>query len=160
MYLLYPAVGFISRFDFHIEVFAIPAFIAAFLAMERKQWVWATIWLLVPLLVKENMGLTVAVFGIYAMIMPRKYRWGTAWIILRESSPFWLLHFGCFRRFEVKCWMPSIVKNGWVTHHKRCWQHSMTNPAWFGSHMHRQGQIGIHGSAIFAGWFYRLSRSS
>ncbi len=63
IYLLYPAVGFIARFDFHIEVFAIPAFILAFVAMERKHWLWATAWLLIPLLVKENMGLTVAMYG-------------------------------------------------------------------------------------------------
>ena len=29
IYILYPAVGFISRFDYHVEVLAIPAFIAA-----------------------------------------------------------------------------------------------------------------------------------
>lgn len=95
LYLLYPAVGFISRFDFHIEVFAIPAFIAAFLAMERERWVWATLLLLVPLLVKENMGLTVAMFGLYAILMLRRLRWGAFWLILGMATflvtTFWLL---------------------------------------------------------------------
>ncbi len=94
-YLLYPAVGFIARFDFHIEVFAIPAFMAAFLFMERKRWLWASLFLLIPLLVKENMGLTVAMFGLYALIMLRNLRWGVAWIIAGLFTfiitTFWLL---------------------------------------------------------------------
>ncbi|MBN1815161.1 MAG: DUF2079 domain-containing protein, partial [Anaerolineae bacterium] len=55
-YLLYPAIGFIDRFDFHPEALAIAAFIAAFEAFDRDDLKTASLWLLVPLLSKENLG--------------------------------------------------------------------------------------------------------
>lgn len=79
-YLLYPSLGFIARFDFHIEVFAIPAFIAAFYAMDKDRWGWATLWLVIPLLCKETMGLTVAMYGLYALVIRRRFSWGFMWI--------------------------------------------------------------------------------
>lgn len=95
VYLLYPALGFIARFDFHVEAFAIPAFFAAFYAMERERWGWASAWLLIPLLVKESMGLTVAAVGLYALVMRRKARWGSAWLVLGLATfavtSFWLI---------------------------------------------------------------------
>jgi len=94
-YLLYPAVGFIGRFDFHIEVFAIPAFIAAFYALERGHYKWASFWLIIPLLCKENLGLTVAVFGLYALLVRRKWALGAIWmgvgVFMFWSTSFWLL---------------------------------------------------------------------
>jgi len=136
VYLLYPAVGYISRFDFHIEVFAIPAFIAAFLAMERKHWAWATIWLLIPLLVKENMGLTVAMFGIYAVIMLQQYRWGIAWIILGSftfvTTTFWLLPavrgeaLDAFDRYKWLGDTPRAMIVTFVTNPVRVWQQMVT----------------------------------
>ena len=50
VYLLYPALGFVARFDFHIEIFVIPALIAAFYMMERGRWNAASLFLIVPLL--------------------------------------------------------------------------------------------------------------
>ncbi len=136
IYLLYPAVGFISRFDFHIEAFAIPAFIAAFLAMERKQWAWATIWLLIPLLVKENMGLTVAMFGLYAMIMIREYRWGVTWIVLGLftflATTFWLLptvrgeSLDAFERYSWLGDSPQGMLATFFTNPARVWRHMVT----------------------------------
>ena len=94
-YLLYPALGFIARFDFHIEFFAIPAFIAAFYALERDQLKWVSFWLLIPLLCKESMGLTVAAFGLYILIFRRKYTFGMAWVLIGlltfVATVFWMI---------------------------------------------------------------------
>jgi len=94
-YLLYPAVGFTGRFDFHIEVFAIPAFIAAFYALERGRWKQTSFWLVIPLLCKENMGLTVAAFGLYVLLVRRQYTFGAIWMVIGVgafwATSFWLL---------------------------------------------------------------------
>jgi uncharacterized membrane protein len=95
IYLVYPAVGFISRFDFHPEVFAIPAFVAAFYMMEKGRWRWASVWLVVPLLTKENMGLIVAMVGVYSLIRWKRWRWGVSWLAIGLfaffATSFWLL---------------------------------------------------------------------
>jgi uncharacterized membrane protein len=91
-YLLYPAIGFLARFDFHIEIFAIPAFLAAFDAMDQDRWKTATIWLLIPLLCKESLGLTVAAWGLYALLVHRKPSWGLAWLLVGLAQ-FWLSSF-------------------------------------------------------------------
>ncbi|MGD8904701.1 MAG: DUF2079 domain-containing protein [Anaerolineae bacterium] len=94
-YLLYPALGFMARFDFHIEVFAVPALLAAFDAMEQERWRTATIWLAVPLLCKENLGLTAAAFGLYALLVRKKPSWGVAWVVVGLAqftlTSFWLI---------------------------------------------------------------------
>ena len=93
--MLYPAVGFVARFDFHIEVFVIPALIAAFYMMEKGRWTAASLFLIFPLLCKENMGFTVLAFGVYAMLRWKKYKWGIAWIVIgliyTWFTIFWLI---------------------------------------------------------------------
>ncbi|MFK7802987.1 MAG: DUF2079 domain-containing protein, partial [Anaerolineae bacterium] len=95
VYLLYPAIGFIARFDFHIEIFVIPAFIAAFYMMETGRWSLASFFLFIPLLCKENMGFTVTMFGLYAILRWRKFKWGGAWaifgMVFTWFTAFWLL---------------------------------------------------------------------
>jgi uncharacterized membrane protein len=94
-YLLYPAIGFIDRFDFHPEALAIPAFIAAFEAFDRDDLRAASLWLLVPLLSKENLGFSVAAFGLYATLFRRRVRFGLAWIgvglVVSSATMFWLI---------------------------------------------------------------------
>jgi uncharacterized membrane protein len=94
-YGLYPAIGFLLRFDFHTEAFAVPAFLAAFDALDQKRWLPASLWLLIPLLCKENMGLTVAAFGLYAIVVSRKPTWGSLWLLVGLltfwGTSFWLI---------------------------------------------------------------------
>jgi uncharacterized membrane protein len=99
-YLLYPATGFIERFDFHPEVLAIPAFIAAFEAFDRDDLRAVSLWLLVPLLSKENLGFSVAAFGLYAalkerVLFHRRVRFGLAWagvgLLVSSATMFWLI---------------------------------------------------------------------
>ena len=95
VYLLYPPLGFIARFDFHIEVFVIPAFIAAFYMMETGRWSWASFFLVIPLLCKENMGFTAMMFGLYAIVRWKKWGWGSTWVLIgiffTWFTAFWLL---------------------------------------------------------------------
>jgi len=97
-YLLYPAIGFTERFDFHPEALAIPAFIAAFEALDRDDLKAASLWLLVPLLSKENLGFSVAAFGLYAALREhtrRRARFGLVWagvgLIVSSATMFWLI---------------------------------------------------------------------
>ena len=94
-YLLYPALGFMARFDFHIEVFAVPALLAAFDAMDQDRWKFATLWLAIPLLCKENLGLTIAAFGLYALLVRKKPSWGVTWVMAGLAqfglTSFWLI---------------------------------------------------------------------
>jgi uncharacterized membrane protein len=94
-YLLYPAIGFIARFDFHPEALAIPAFVAAFEAFDRDDLRATSLWLLVPLLSKENLGFSVAAFGLYAALARRRVRFGLVWagvgLIVSGVTMFWLI---------------------------------------------------------------------
>jgi uncharacterized membrane protein len=94
-YLLYPAIGFANRFDFHPEVLAVPAFLFAFEALDRDDVRAATLWLLVPLLSKENLGFSVALFGLYAAILQRRVRFGITWaglgLVVSGLTMFWLI---------------------------------------------------------------------
>jgi uncharacterized membrane protein len=94
-YLLFPALGFINRFDFHPEALAISAFLFAFEALDRGDLVASSLWLLVPLLGKENLGFSVAVFGLYAAVACRQVRFGIFWalvgLLVSGFTMFWLI---------------------------------------------------------------------
>ena len=141
VYLLFPALGYMARFDFHIEIFAIPAFLAAFYMLTHERWGWATFWLIVPLLCKENMGLIVAMFGVYALIKQRttfstnrnvtrtepvevrastgsalvsqrNLKWGVAWIVLGLAT-FWLASFWLIPLVRGEA-SDTMARYGWL----------------------------------------------
>ena len=111
-YLAYPALGFLTRFDFHIEIFAVPAFLAAFDAMDQDRYRTATVWLLVPLLCKENLGLTVAAWGLYALVVRRKPSWGIAWVLLGLAQ-FWLTSFWLIPALRGES-SDTLVRYAWL----------------------------------------------
>jgi uncharacterized membrane protein len=94
-YLLYPALGFVNRFDFHPEALAIPAFLAAFEALDRDDLMMTSFWLLVSLLGKENLGFSIVFFGLYAALFQRRIRFGLVWsglgLIVSAGTMFWLI---------------------------------------------------------------------
>jgi uncharacterized membrane protein len=94
-YLLFPALGFMNRFDFHPEVLAVTAFLFAFEALDRGNLLATSVWLLVPLLGKENLGFSVAVFGLYAALVLRRVRFGVFWFVagvaVSSLTMFWLI---------------------------------------------------------------------
>ena len=80
VYLLYPAVGYINRFDFHWEHTVIPLFLAAADAVDTGQLGWASLFLALAMLGKEEIGLTVAAFGLLLALHGR-WKFGVVWSI-------------------------------------------------------------------------------
>jgi uncharacterized membrane protein len=66
IYLSYPALGFVNRFEFHEEVLAVPLLLLAFWALEARRLGVMSLALALALLAKEDVGLTVAAFGLWA----------------------------------------------------------------------------------------------
>jgi uncharacterized membrane protein len=78
-YLLYPAVGFINRFDFHAVSLAVPLFLFAYWALDvRRLWL-ASLLALAALSLREEVGLTVAALALYAWWARGERAWGMAW---------------------------------------------------------------------------------
>ena len=78
-YLCYPALGFINRFDFHAVSFSIPLFLLAYWSLEKQAPLLTTFFLLLALSCREEVGLTVGMFGLYALLIRREQKWGGVW---------------------------------------------------------------------------------
>lgn len=79
VFLLYPALGFMNRFDFHLVTFAIPTLLFAFDAWDEGRFGAANLFLLLALFSKEEIGLTIFMLGLYAVLVRREVRWGATW---------------------------------------------------------------------------------
>lgn len=80
LYLLYPSVGYINRFDFHWEATAVPLLIAAVDAADEERWRSMSLFLFLALFGKEDIGLTVSAFGVWLAL--RKRTWvGAVWAV-------------------------------------------------------------------------------
>lgn len=79
VYLLYPSVGYINRFDFHFEVVVVPLLLAAWEAIDRGKLGLASLWLGLALFGKEEIGLTVAMLGVATALQFRYRRFGLIW---------------------------------------------------------------------------------
>ena len=75
-YLLYPSVVFTVLFDFHPDHLVIPLLLFAYYFLDvGNRWGLAVSGALM-LLIKESIGPTVAAFGVYAILVARRYRLG------------------------------------------------------------------------------------
>jgi uncharacterized membrane protein len=82
LWLLYPALGWINRWDFHEIAPATMFFAFAFEACDRRAWRQVDIWLVLAVLCKEEIGLNVAFFGIYMVLCyQRSRRAGLIWFV-------------------------------------------------------------------------------
>ena len=81
-YLLYPAIGFMNRFDFHTIVLATPILLFAWDAMDRGRNRLATVLILLALTCNEEVGLTVFALGLYVALVRRQRRLGLTWAII------------------------------------------------------------------------------
>lgn len=79
VYLLFPLLGFVNRFDFHPVVFTIPFFLAAYDLLESDHPWWATLFILLSLSLREEVGLTVFAFGLYVAVFMGRHRLGLIW---------------------------------------------------------------------------------
>ena len=80
--LAYPPLGFVSRFDLHIEALSVPLLILAFDRIDTRQLRSASVYLALTLLCKENLGITVAALGLFAALVHRLWKFGIAWIAI------------------------------------------------------------------------------
>lgn len=82
VYLLYPALGFMNRFDFHTIVLATPVLLFAWSAWDRGRDRLATILILLALACNEEVGLTVLAWGLYLMLVKKQRKLGLSWAVL------------------------------------------------------------------------------
>ncbi len=82
VYLFYPLIGFVNRFDFHPLVFTIPLFLLAFDLLESDHTFWASVCILLALMLREDVGFTVFAFGLYAAIFMQRPLLGLIWSVV------------------------------------------------------------------------------
>ena len=81
-FLAYPPLGFVNRYDFHIEALAVPLLIAAYERIDARDLKAASLLMAVALLCKENLGLTIAALGATAALFHKHQRFGWIWAIV------------------------------------------------------------------------------
>jgi uncharacterized membrane protein len=93
IYLLYPVVFNINLFDFHPEVIALPALLAAILAARLKKVLWFCSAVLLVLSCKAVLSLTVAAMGLWLFWCEKKQRFGAialflgiAWFVIASQK--------------------------------------------------------------------------
>jgi uncharacterized membrane protein len=93
IYLLYPVVFNINLFDFHPEVIALPAILAAILAARLNKLAWFCTAILLILSCKAVLSITVAAMGFWLLFCEKKPRFGaialllgTAWFFIASGK--------------------------------------------------------------------------
>ena len=93
IYLLYPVVFNINLFDFHPEVIALPALLAAILAARLNKVLWFCTAVLLVLSCKAVLSLTVAAMGLWLFLCEKKQRCGAialflgaAWFVIASQK--------------------------------------------------------------------------
>lgn len=93
IYLLYPVVFNINLFDFHPEVIALPAILAAILAARLNKLAWFCTAILLILSCKAVLSITVAAMGVWLFFCEKKPRFGaiallfgTAWFFIASGK--------------------------------------------------------------------------
>lgn len=89
VYLLYPLAFNINLFDFHPEVIALPAILAAVLAARLGAVGWFCVWIILVLSCKAVLALTVAAMGLWLLVLEKRRLCGAialfsgiAWFII------------------------------------------------------------------------------
>lgn len=82
IYLLYPVIFNINLFDFHPEVIALPALLAAIWATRLNKLVWFCTAILLVLSCKAVLSLTVAAMGLWLLFCEKKQRCGAIALLL------------------------------------------------------------------------------
>jgi uncharacterized membrane protein len=82
IYLLYPVVFNINLFDFHPEVIALPALLAAILAARLNKLMWFCSAILLVLSCKAVLSITVAAIGLWLFFFEKKQRFGAIALLL------------------------------------------------------------------------------
>lgn len=70
-YLLYPPLQLSNHFDFHAVVLATPLLLGVYYFFVKKKYVISSICIILALLAKEQVGLTLLFFGLFALLQVR-----------------------------------------------------------------------------------------
>lgn len=81
LYLAYPTLGFVNRFDFHQEFVAVPLLLLSFVAIEQGNPWLLSLSLALTLMGKEEMGLTVSLVGLYLLLVRKQRKAGAFWLV-------------------------------------------------------------------------------
>ncbi len=79
LYLLYPAVGFLARFDFHAEALVVPLLLMALWTWKSRRFGLASLWLILALCCREETGLVVACLALVLALRGRGQERRLAW---------------------------------------------------------------------------------
>jgi uncharacterized membrane protein len=83
--LAYPPLGFLNRYDFHIEVVSVPLLVAAFERIDSGDLKSAGVLMALTLFCKENLGVTVAALGLMTGLYYKHWRFGLTWVMVGLS---------------------------------------------------------------------------
>jgi len=92
VYLLFPALESANAFDFHALALAPTFFLLAFYFLETERWGWYALFAVLTMSCKEDMPLLIAMLGLYALIVRRK--WGAGLATLGAAALWFLLAVG------------------------------------------------------------------
>lgn len=81
IYLLFPTLIFINRYDFHPIIFAIPFLLLAYLDMQTARYGRATVWAFLAMISNDEIGLTLAPLGLYLALVKKQRLLGGVWAI-------------------------------------------------------------------------------
>ena len=87
-YLLYPALQKANNFDFHAVTFATTFLLAMYYYWLKKKYGWSIFFAIMSVLTKEQVGLTVATFGVYTYLHQIK---GFQWKRISIASVIFIL---------------------------------------------------------------------
>lgn len=82
IYLLFPAVIFINRYDFHPIIFAIPFLLLAYLEIQKERYRRATLWAFLAMISNDEIGLTLVPLGLYLALVKKQRLLGSVWAII------------------------------------------------------------------------------
>ncbi|MGI8968806.1 MAG: DUF2079 domain-containing protein [Chloroflexota bacterium] len=82
LYFLYPTLEALNLYEFHAVSLATPLLLFAFLFLERRQTVPFVVCALLAMGTKEEIGLVVAMFGLYAALIERQRGLGIAMVVI------------------------------------------------------------------------------
>lgn len=77
-YLLSPLLHWIALQDYHVITFAVPLLMLAGIAVIEQRYRAMLVWLILALLVKEEIALIAVGFGLYVLLVQREWRVGAA----------------------------------------------------------------------------------
>ncbi len=82
LYLLYPALQQAVAIDFHAVTFTASFLLFTLYFMYTRRTVWLLVFALLSLLCKEEIGIVIAMFGLWSMVLQRRWRTGLVMVIV------------------------------------------------------------------------------